>query len=115
MKIAPRTRHSGSRNPQKFAHENLPWPGLKARDRLSRVITKVVKEAREAKERERWAMDRTREILNVVSPTILTRLVLSEIVRRRARIHLEADTLRLLEKLIHQSFKGAHGLGLARR
>jgi len=32
--------------------EKLSWPGLKAKDRLSRVVTRAVKEAREARENE---------------------------------------------------------------
>ena len=31
-------------------HEKLPWPGLKAKDRLSRIATRAVKDAKEARE-----------------------------------------------------------------
>jgi hypothetical protein len=35
--------------------EKLSWPGLRAKDRLSRVVTCAVKEAREACENEMLA------------------------------------------------------------
>jgi hypothetical protein len=36
----------------KLRPEKLSWPGLRAKDRLTRVVTRAVKEAREARENE---------------------------------------------------------------
>lgn len=64
-------------------HEKLPWPGLRARDHLSRVITRAVKEAKEARENEVWAENRIAGVLDVVSPETAMRLLCSETRRRR--------------------------------
>jgi hypothetical protein len=40
------------RTTKKPRPEKLSWPGLRAKDRLTRVVTRAVKEAREARENE---------------------------------------------------------------
>ncbi len=55
-------------------HEKLTWPGLKAKDRLTRVITQAVKEAKEAKENEEWAEIQIARVLDYVSPQTAIRL-----------------------------------------
>lgn len=63
-------------------HEKLPWPGLRARDHLSRVITRAVKEAKESRENEVWAENQIAGVLDVVSPETAMRLLCSETRRR---------------------------------
>jgi len=46
-----RKSHSHSTK-TKLRPEKLSWPGLRAKDRLTRVVTRAVKEAREARENE---------------------------------------------------------------
>jgi hypothetical protein len=64
-------------------HEKLLWPGLKARDRLSRIVTRAVKEAKEAREREVWAKEQIARVLDHISPGAALRLVFREMSRRR--------------------------------
>ena len=66
----------------KPTHEKLPWPGLKAKDRLSRIITRAVKEAKEAREREVWAEEQIGRLLDHIPPETALRLVFREISRR---------------------------------
>jgi len=49
-------------------HEKLPWPGLKAKDGLSRVITRFVKERKETRESETWAQNQIARVLEHVTP-----------------------------------------------
>jgi hypothetical protein len=64
-------------------HEKLPWPGLKAKDHLSRVVTRAVKEAIEARENEAWAQSQIARVLDYVPPETAMRLVIRETRRRR--------------------------------
>jgi hypothetical protein len=66
----------------KPTHDKLPWPGLKARDRLSRVVTRAVKDAREARERDVWAEKQIARVLDNVPPQAAMRLVFREMSRR---------------------------------
>jgi hypothetical protein len=78
--------------------EKLSWPGLKAKDHLTRVITRAVKEAREAREKEVWANKHVAQLLDYVSPETAVRHVLRETRRRGIRIpRFAEDLLRLLE------------------
>ncbi len=63
-------------------HEKLTWPGLKAKDHLSRVITREVKQAKEARENEEWAGYQIARVLDCVSPQTAIRLLLHETHRR---------------------------------
>jgi hypothetical protein len=60
------------------AHEKLPWPGLKAKDHLSRVISRALKEAKDTRENEAWAEDQIAHVLDYVSPEAAIKLVLRE-------------------------------------
>jgi hypothetical protein len=66
----------------KPTHDNLPWPGLKARDHLSRVVTRAVKAAKEAREADLWAEKQIARVLANVSPRDAMRLVFREMSRR---------------------------------
>ena len=46
--------------------KNYVGPGLKAKDHLSRVITRAVKEAEERRENEAWAQNQIARVLNYV-------------------------------------------------
>lgn len=65
--------------------EKLPWPGLKARDRLSRVATAAVKEMRESKEVESWAAGQIAHLLNYVSVERAIGMIFRESRRRQKR------------------------------
>ncbi len=67
-------------------HAKLSWPGLKAKDRLSRVITQAVKESKELKENEEWAAGQIARLLDFVPPETAMRLVLRESCRRRKAV-----------------------------
>ncbi len=77
----------------KARHDNLPWPGLKARDHLSRVVARAVKDAKEAKERDAWAEKQIARVLDNVPPRAAMRLVLLEISRRGGPIPRFAKAL----------------------
>ena len=66
----------------KPTHEKLPWPGLKAKDRLSRVVTRAVKEAKETRELEAWAEKQIARMLDHVPPEAAMRLIFREVSRR---------------------------------
>ncbi len=66
----------------KPTRDSLPWPGLKAKDRLSRVVTRAVKDAKEARERDVWAEKQIARVLDNVPPRAAMRLVLREMSRR---------------------------------
>ena len=79
-------------------HEKLSWPGLKAKDHLSRVITRAVKEAKETRENEVWAENQIARVLDYVPQETAMRLVFRETRRRRKPIPRFAKALlRLLE------------------
>ena len=63
-------------------HEKLSWPGLKAKDHLSRVATRAVKEAKETRENEAWAENMIAHVLDYVQPETAMRLLLQETDRR---------------------------------
>ena len=62
--------------------ERLLWPGLKAKDHLSRVVTHAVKEAKEERETEVWAEEQIARVLKYIQPETLLSLVLREMARR---------------------------------
>jgi hypothetical protein len=66
----------------KPTHDNLPWPGLKARDHLSRVVTRAVRDAKEARERDVWAEKQIARVLDNVPPRAAIGLVFREMSRR---------------------------------
>jgi hypothetical protein len=66
--------------------EKLPWRGLRAKDYLSRLVTRRVKEAREREETERWAESQIVRVLNYVSPETVLRFLMREARRRRKPI-----------------------------
>jgi hypothetical protein len=66
--------------------ENLPWPGLKSRDRLSRIVTAAVKAARGARHRELRAERQIARILDNISPEKAMTLFFREISRRGRQI-----------------------------
>src|SRR5258706_12910527 len=63
-------------------HEKLSWPGLKAKDHLSRVATRAVKEAKETRENEVWAESLIARILDYVPPETAMRSLFQETYRR---------------------------------
>jgi len=63
-------------------HEKLPWPGLNAKDHLSRVITRAVKEAKEARETAVWAEKQIARVLHHVPPETAVSILFREISRR---------------------------------
>ena len=77
-------------------HEKLPWPGLSAKDHLSRVVTRAVKEAREASENELWADNQIATVLDYVSVQTAIRLLYREASRRRMLFPEGAGALRIL-------------------
>jgi len=79
-------------------HERLPWPGLSAKDHLSRVATRAVKEAKETRENEVWAESQIALVLDYVPPETAMGLVFREARRRTKPIpELAKALLRLLE------------------
>jgi len=60
----------------------LRWPGLKAKDHLSRVVTKWVKERYEEKEDEDWALGQVARLLDCVPPETVMKLLYREARRR---------------------------------
>ena len=77
----------GKRRPSQLyakpKRERLPWPGLKAKDHLSRVVTREVKKARECRENETWAANQIARVLDYVSAETAFALVLREVRRRK--------------------------------
>jgi len=72
-------------------HEKLPWGGLRAKDHLSRIVTRAVKEAKERKETESWAENQMSRVLSYVSPETAMRLLIQEVRRRRKPIPTETQ------------------------
>lgn len=78
--------------------EKLCWPGLKAKDHLTRVITRAVKEAKETRENEVWAENQIARVLNYVPPESALRMVFREMRRRRkSMLPLTEALLNVLE------------------
>jgi hypothetical protein len=63
-------------------HERLLWPGLKAKDHLSRIVTHAVKEAKEARETEVWAEEQIARVLKHIQAETFLSLVFREMIRR---------------------------------
>jgi hypothetical protein len=78
-------------------NEKLPWPGLKAGDRLSRIVTAAVKEAREAKYGELRAEYQIARVLDSIPAERAMTLFLREISRRGR--HIPRIAYNLLEIL----------------
>jgi hypothetical protein len=74
-------------------YEKLPWPGLKAKDHLTRVVTRAVKETKEARERNVWAEKQIARVLDHVLPQTAMRLVFREMSRRGRPIPRFAKSL----------------------
>lgn len=72
--------------PTRPRHEELPWPGLKAEDHLSRVLTRVLKEAKKTSENEAWAENQIARVLSYVTPETAMRLLFREARHRRKSI-----------------------------
>lgn len=64
-------------------HGKLPWPGLKAKDYLTRVVTQAVKEARDARESVMWAENQISRLLDYVPSETAMILLFHEALRRR--------------------------------
>jgi hypothetical protein len=80
------------------SHEKLPWPGLRAKDHLSRVVARTLKEAKETKENEVWAENQIARVLDYVPPETGLRLLFREARRRRKPLpRLAKSLLGLLE------------------
>jgi hypothetical protein len=77
---------SSSRLNSEPKHTKLTWPGLRARDRLSRVITGWVKEQKEERENEDWARDQIARVLDWVPPETVMKLLYREARRRNESI-----------------------------
>ena len=60
---------------EKPAHEKLTWPGLNAKDHLSRVVSLAVKEAKETREKEDWAENQIARVLDFVGPQTAVKLI----------------------------------------
>ena len=67
-------------------YEKLPWPGLRAKDHLSRVVTRFVKETREERERYLWAEKQIARILEHIPPRTAMRLFFLGMKRRRRKV-----------------------------
>jgi lipoprotein NlpI len=59
------------------------WPGLKAKDHLSRVVTRAVKEAYEDRKKELWAKEQIALILDCISAEAAIEAILRETIRRK--------------------------------
>jgi len=75
----------------KPTHEKLPWPGLKAKDHLTRVVTQAVKETKETRERNEWAEKHITLVLDHISPEVATRLFLREMFARHDDLLYKID------------------------
>jgi hypothetical protein len=64
-------------------HQRLSWPGLKANDHLSRVVTRAVKEAKELGENRAWAESLISLVLDYVPARTVIELVKREAALRR--------------------------------
>jgi len=62
------------------------WPGLKAKDRLSRVVTRWVKGKKEEVEKEVWAHEQIARLLDCVPPDTVMKLLYIEARRRKESI-----------------------------
>jgi len=66
----------------KPGHEKFPWPGLNAKDHLSRVVTREVKNAKQVKGNEEWAKEQIARVLDYVAPQTAIEFVFREVTRR---------------------------------
>ena len=90
-------------------HQKLPWPGLRAKDHLSRVITRFLKETREAKETEAWAQEQFARVLDHL-PSEPAMVLLFREMRRRRRPIPEFGKLLLARARRPQNAEEAAGL-----
>jgi hypothetical protein len=67
-------------------HMKLSWPGLRAHERLTRVITQWVKEQKEEEENEAWAQDQIARVLDWVPPETAMKVLYREARRRNESI-----------------------------
>jgi hypothetical protein len=74
-------------------YEKLSWPGLRAKDHLSRVVTRAVKEDKEVKERDLWAEKQIARILENVPPRTALRLFLLGMRRKRRPLRRASNGL----------------------
>jgi hypothetical protein len=80
------TEMPSSRLSSKPRHMKLTWPGLRAQDRLSRIITAWVKEQKEESENEAWARDQVARVLDWIPPETVMKLLYREARRRNSSI-----------------------------
>src|SRR5271154_4081895 len=80
------TKMSSGRLSSKPRHTKLTWPGLRAHDRLTRVITRWVKEQRAERENEAWAQDQVARVLDWVPPETAMKLLYREARRRNESV-----------------------------
>jgi hypothetical protein len=81
-------------------HEKLPWPGLKDKNPLTRLVTRVEKQRRKARVNELWAQKLIARILEHVSGETAMRLVIREARNQGKAIpRLSKALLRLLETM----------------
>jgi len=66
--------------------EELPWPGLKAKDHLSRVVTRAVKRAREQRHQLLRAECQIAQLLDRVPAKTVLAMFFAEMSRRGRRI-----------------------------
>lgn len=75
------------------SRKKLPWPGLKAKDRLSRIVTREVKEVMETRERDAWAEEQIAKVLDHVPLETALRLVFREMSRQAKPVPRFAKSL----------------------
>jgi hypothetical protein len=81
-------------------HERLPWPGLKDRNSMTRLVVRVEKQRRRIKVNEIWAQKQIARVLEYVSGETAMRLVFREARRQgKAVPRLSKVVLRLLETM----------------
>lgn len=86
-KKKPRLRRATN----KPEHEKLTWPGLKAKDYFTRLVTRAVKEAKETREKEAWAENQIARVLDYVSAETAMRLLLQKVRGRGRQIPPQVD------------------------
>lgn len=85
MIVIKKPRPNLHRVSEKPEHEKLAWPGLNAKDHLSRVVSLALKEAKETREKEDWAKNQVARVLDFVPPHTAMKLVFLETRRRGSR------------------------------
>jgi hypothetical protein len=83
-------------------HEKLPWPGLKDKNHLMRVVTRVEKQRRKIRTDEIWAQKQIARVLQYVSGETAMRLLIREARIQGKTIQQLSDALlRLPEKFVY--------------